>query len=166
MPDGATILHTRLLGATGLPPAWANLTSADGNITFTGGANTLDLTLTNPVVDGQLLISSNAGVPIWAGLTAGAGITIVPNHNQITITNSGGGGGAGGINVLDCISGTCTPDPATPTLVYIEGDANPAIGYNNITTIGTADLVEIKLNASIALPTTNAGGTAGVALTV
>ena len=151
-----------ILGATGLAPAWGALTSADGNITFTPGANTLDLTLTDPGVDGQVLISSAAGVPIWAGLTAGAGILITPNNNQITITNTGGGGGGGGILVLDCISGTATPDPATPTLVYVEGDANPAIGYNNITTIGTADLVEIKLKEAIALPTTNAGGTAGV----
>ena len=151
-----------ILGATGLDPAWGALTSADGNITFTPGANTLDLTLTDPGVDGQVLISSAGGVPIWAGLTAGAGILITPNNNQITITNTGGGGGGGGILVLDCISGTATPDPATPTLVYVEGDANPAIGYNNITTIGTADLVEIKLKEAIALPTTNAAGTAGV----
>jgi hypothetical protein len=41
-------------------------------------------------VDGQLLISSNAGTPIWASLTAGAGISVTPGHNSITIAASGG----------------------------------------------------------------------------
>lgn len=41
-------------------------------------------------VDGQLLISSNVGTPIWASLTAGAGISVTPGHNSVTIAASGG----------------------------------------------------------------------------
>ena len=198
-----------VIGATGLDPAWATIASADGSITFTPGANTLDLSVTAPGgfggligddtltaapdgahkvivaggelittnaavantitvgldypgdgtipgADGYVLISSNAGPPVWAPITGSASVTVTPNHNSITLTAVGGGGS--GIQVLDCISGTATPNPATPTVVYLEGDAlagAPVSGYNNITTIGTADVAYIKLNPAIALPNTS-----------
>ena len=210
-----------ILGATGLAPAWATLASADGSITFTPGANTLDFSVTAPggfgglidqaaataapdgamkvtVLggaratasvdtyttssiatgaseltvaldypsgaagdDGKVLIASSAGAPIWKRITGSASVIVTNTPNTITLT---AGGGAGtGIQILDCISGVATPDPATPTLVYIEGDADPASGgYNNITTRGTVDLVEVVLQPRIYLPNTNAGGTTGV----
>jgi hypothetical protein len=124
-------------------------------------ANQLDVNLNYPLIDGAILICSNAGVPRWANLTGSASVTVTNNHNAITLTAAGGGGS--GVQVFDCISGTATPDPATPTLIYIEGDALPTSGgYNNITTRGTADLVEIVLQPRIYLPNTNTGGTTGV----
>lgn len=49
-------------------------------------------TLIDPLVDGQLLISSAIGTPIWASLTAGAGIVITPGANSITLSAPGAGG--------------------------------------------------------------------------
>jgi hypothetical protein len=112
--------------------------------------------------DGKVLISSDAGAPLWARITAGAGITVTPNHNQITITNTGGGGGGGGVTILDCINGTATPNPVTPTTLYVEGDENVLSGgYSNITTVarvvaGINDTVEIVLKPAIAIPATTA----------
>lgn len=125
-------------------------------------ANQLDVNLNYPLTDGAILICSSAGVPRWANITGSATVTVTNNHNSITLTAAGGGGGSG-VQVFDCISGTATPNPATPTLIYIEGDALPTSGgYNNITTRGTADLVEIILQPRIYLPNTNVSGTTGV----
>ena len=124
--------------------------------------------------DGRLIISAHAGPPIWAKLTAGPGISITPNVNQITIANTGGGGAGGGVNLFDCISGTAYPKTTVdPTLIFIEGDLDPAAGgYDNITTTARLqppvpgelhdvwDTVEIVLKPRINLPSTtswNAG---------
>ena len=48
--------------------------------------------LNDPSVNGQLLISAVAGTPVWASLTAGAGITITPGVNSITLSAPGAGG--------------------------------------------------------------------------
>lgn len=49
--------------------------------------------LADPTVDGQVMISSSTGGPVWASLTAGANVTVTPGHNSITISASGGSGG-------------------------------------------------------------------------
>ena len=126
------------------------------------GANEITVALDYPtgnvLDDGKILIASQTGAPIWTRITGSASVIVTPNHNSITLTAPGGGGGAG-IQVLDCISGTATPAVLTPTLIYIEGDANPGGacgGYDNITTIGTTDLVEIKLKPAVSFPATTA----------
>jgi hypothetical protein len=45
--------------------------------------------------DGQVLISSSTGAPVWANLTAGTNVTITNGHNSISIASSGGMGGSG-----------------------------------------------------------------------
>lgn len=78
-----------------------NLTVSSGTITFTplvaarpstvkSTAAGVLTTLIDSNVDGQIQISSNAGAPIWASLTAGANIIITPGHNSITIDSTGG----------------------------------------------------------------------------
>ncbi len=39
--------------------------------------------------NGEILIGSTAGVPSWAGITAGTGITVTPGANSITIAANG-----------------------------------------------------------------------------
>lgn len=85
-----------LIGATAGDPAFATLTSSGGTITFTTGANTLNLEAVAglPVMtDGQLLIGSTGLPPVAASLTAGANITITPGAGSIEIASTGGGGG-------------------------------------------------------------------------
>lgn len=55
--------------------------------------------------NGQVLISSSAGAPAWATLTAGANITITNGANSITIAGTGGGTG---VNTLTGNSGVAT----------------------------------------------------------
>jgi hypothetical protein len=89
--------------------AGAALTITNNGLTVTAGATTLTplaaLTeglvvksvfgvlgaIEHPAVDGQLLISSAAGAPVWANLTQGTGIVITNAANAITLDVSGGG---------------------------------------------------------------------------
>lgn len=58
-------------------------------VSSTGALSQLEDSSTN----GQVLISSSAGAPAWASLTAGTNVTITPGANTIEIAASGGGGG-------------------------------------------------------------------------
>ena len=46
-----------------------------------------------PAANGQVPISKSDGTVLWAGLTAGANVTITPGANTITIASSGGASG-------------------------------------------------------------------------
>jgi hypothetical protein len=50
--------------------------------------------------DGQLLISSSTGAPVWANLVAGSNVTIINGHNSISIASTGGGGSTAGSVLL------------------------------------------------------------------
>ena len=71
--------------------------------------------------DGQILISSTAGVPAWATLTAGTNITITNAANSITID------AMGGATVLSIIQTAVTPYVALPTDNFIAVDCSAAI---------------------------------------
>lgn len=49
--------------------------------------------LEDSALDGQVVISSSAGLPKWANLTAGANVSITNGENSIIITSTGGSGG-------------------------------------------------------------------------
>lgn len=137
-------------------------------ITTAGAGNVVTVGLADPGVDGQVLISSSIGAPIWASIIGAGGITVTPNHNSITLTGGGGGGG-GGIITLDCDNGTAS-DPGTH-VVYIEGKLgttninHTTYPYKNIYTeslIGDPDLATFSLASSIQLPLTTVDAQAGV----
>lgn len=76
--------------------------------TITGLANTARASLSSnatgvptwlALTDGQLVIGSSAGAPAAASLTAGAGISITPGSNSITIA-------AGGVSAWSGVAGT------------------------------------------------------------
>lgn len=98
-PDGAFTIAA--------PDSGTALTITDGGLTVTSGSTTLTPlaagtagvvtksttgvlgAIENTANDGYLLISkADASNPIWAGLTAGAGISVTPGANSITITNT------------------------------------------------------------------------------
>jgi hypothetical protein len=58
--------------------------------------------------DGQLIISSASGDPIWASLTAGANIVLTPGANSISIAATGGSGN--GINIIHTNAGDAIID--------------------------------------------------------
>jgi hypothetical protein len=95
----------------GVTATAGGLTATAGGLTVTAGDTTLTplaaataglLTKTttgvvgaieNTANDGYVLISkADASNPVWAGLTAGANITITPGANSISIAASGGSG--------------------------------------------------------------------------
>lgn len=100
---------------TFVPNGLGNVTISNGGLTATGGLRVLTgatvitplaaarpctvrsspsgqlSTLIDSNVNGQVLISSAVGTPIWSSLTAGAGIALTPGANSITITSTGGG---------------------------------------------------------------------------
>jgi hypothetical protein len=66
-----------------------NLTGTHGGVTLSGTTGIISH-VENPTTDGQLLISAAAGTnPIWASLSPGAGISITPGTNSITIAATG-----------------------------------------------------------------------------
>ncbi len=86
-----------LIGATGADPAFATLTSSDSSITFTTGANTLDLkasvastTLTKLTPDDGGAVSAVANNINIFGIKDGATAQVTMTHNQssnVTIEN-------------------------------------------------------------------------------
>lgn len=72
--------------------------------------------------DGQVLISSTAGDPAWANITAGANIAIINGPNSITVSRSAAGGnGWVLIGTINNYSGTFTTGitPAYRTLAIV-----------------------------------------------
>ena len=100
--------------------------------TVTGATYSLADSTTN----GQVLISSATGNPVWASLTAGANVSITPGPNTITISSGGGGGGS------LTFSGDTGTAAANAGSMAIDGDAG------NITTVasGTGATAKVKIS--------------------
>ena len=92
-------------------------TDADGHVTSNRGTN------------GQLLIASSLGAPIWHTLTAGPNITITNGNNSIQISATGGGGGGGATTFF-------ADDNTMGPAIVAAGDIN-IYGDSNITTISS-----------------------------
>lgn len=145
VPDMATAI--KITGAGGM------LTTDAG----TTGANEVYIDIVDPVVDGQLIISSATGMPIWASLTAGANITIIPGPNTITISATGGGG-TGGASTFPTNSGVA--NSTVGNTLYVYGGTNTHSLAQ--TTLNPNDTVVVDLNQVIYWPNTNAGSSTGV----
>lgn len=78
-----------------VPPTAGNINIVGDGTTITGVGNpatsTITLSVTGPAIDGEVLISSASGAPIWNTLTAGTGISITEGSNSITIAATGVG---------------------------------------------------------------------------
>lgn len=125
-----------LPGSLTIPSLTAGVLQSDGSGVITSSKGT----------DGQVLISSTAGSPAWAGLTAGTGISITPGANSITITNTSTSAGA---SIFRTNSGDAT---ASGGMVRI-------LGGENINTAGGTDTVTVNLNKNVLLPQTSNSGT-------
>jgi len=98
--------------------------------------------------DGQILISSTAGAPAWATLTAGAGINLTNAANSVTITATGAVA-----STFPTDAGTATPAAGAVTVA----------GGTNMGTAGAGSTVTINLDAS---PSVAGSLTAGVDFTM
>lgn len=89
--------------------------------------------------DGQVIIGKSGDSPLWATLTAGAGIGIVNGANSITIS-------APGATAVSYVT-----DVAGPVLPGITGAVN-VVGGSNLTSDGTvANTITIDLNPSVSV---------------
>lgn len=85
-----------LIGATAADPAFATITSGDGSITFTTGANSLDMVVAGGAGVGKT-VTGDSGGPLpptagnWNFLSGGGGINISGAGSTLTFTISGGG---------------------------------------------------------------------------
>jgi len=85
-----------IIGGSGIDPAWGTVTSSDGTITITGGANTLDITrtggggVTDFITDAGTAVGAAAQITVSGGTninTAGAGNVVTINlDNDVTIS--------------------------------------------------------------------------------
>lgn len=81
-----------LIGATGADPAFATITSADGSITFTPGANSLDMEVTGGPAITNLAVDASTGPGTDPVLPDGSG--------TITVTGAQVAAGTIGANVI------------------------------------------------------------------
>jgi len=124
------------IAATGADPAFASLTSSGGTITFTPGANTLNL-------------EAGATVPTTFQTDSG---NAVPSGNILkifggTLLGTTGAGNTVTVNADDNVVGSVDTDgsAATPT-----GNAFTIAGGNNCTTSGAGAVVTIDVDGNVA----------------
>ena len=159
MAVDVTASGTTWIDIGGGDPVFEDL-KATGTVTFSGiaGAATKGSTLqinSSGVLseidngdNGEILIGSSAGIPAFAALTAGAGISILNDANSVTITATG----ATASSFPTDGGGSASPDGTGATTIA---------GGSNITTSGAASTVTINLDAS---PSVAGSLTAGVDL--
>ncbi len=101
---------TNLIGTLGL-----TVSAFTAGVAQTNGAGVFSST---KGTDGQILISSTAGVPVWAAITAGTNVTITNASNSITIN------AAVDAQVVDYVTTAVTPYVVGATDYYISIDAS------------------------------------------
>lgn len=140
--DTATVELTQgtngqvIIGATGLDPAWASITSSDASITITPGANTLDITTTG--VTGPVSSTDNAIVR-WDGATGkiiqDSGV-IIDDTDNVT-----------GVATLDVVTSITCPkyqtDVATDLVINMADD----IGGNVVSFTNDSDAQVAEINS-------------------
>jgi hypothetical protein len=122
--SGNTVIIGTTSTITGITSLTVNNLTVNNSATFgylTQGvvqSNGSGVITSSEGTDGQVLISSSAGAPAWANITAGGGIGIVNGNNSITISQSVIGGN--GWDFIGSFSGaTITNIPSYKTLVLV-----------------------------------------------
>ncbi len=144
-----------LLGATGADAAFANLTSTDGTVTFTLGANSLDLAASGVALGAILTITGDSGGAIapdgvgnfnFTGGSTGltfAGSVDTQTVGGILVVLNGGTGRANQTEFAVICGGTTTTAP-----------------QQSIASVGTSGQV-LTSNGAAALPTFQSGAPSG-----
>jgi hypothetical protein len=112
-----------LIGDTGLPPVWNNITSSDGSITITNGAGTINLGVTNGPTGVIITIFTSSGT--WTPNSSTSSTTIYGfaggggggsgQRNTVNASSGGGGGAPGGGAKVD-FGGPVTTGPVSITI--------------------------------------------------
>jgi len=91
--------------------------------------------------DGQVLISSSAGAPIWSNITEGSNITIINGPNSMSVARSGSG-----LSGFDFIG---TTSSGSPTLAIPSGYKSLAIKMNWMRqTVSAGTIVQVPITLS------------------
>lgn len=133
-----------LLGATGADPAFGTLTSSDGSITFTTGANALGLTVTGGTTVGKTITGNTGGAlsPTagnWNIVTANSTVkfagAVSTETLDFALTNLGLGSSmsslAGGVDNVSVGSSALT--------AVTSGSYNTAVGFQSGKTLTSCD---------------------------
>jgi hypothetical protein len=141
-----------LIGATGLDPAFATLTSTDSSITFTPGAHTLNLGVTTGIKLATITLTSAQvkalmGTPITVLAGQGAGTTVIPLAAQLKLVYGGTNaftnpqdlamyvGTLSGTTLVGGVTGAGFVDQTANTYANVDVPAaltvNPAASYEN-----------------------------------
>lgn len=151
---------TALLAATSLTLGWTGtLAVSRGGTGLSSATNSAVLLSTNAGVpvwsstmtDGQLIIGSTGATPVAASLTAGSGVSITPGAGTITISATGSGG------TVTSVSGTANQIDST-------GGATPVLSLSS-TIIAPGSLAVTALTASTAIVANASKELTSVALT-
>lgn len=154
-----------LIGATGAAPAFASLTSSNNSITFTTGANSLDLTVTagSVVVEKFALQSGTTPISPLAGVVTFNGAVVAAGTNPVRTDGTGANTMALEVQISQAIAATdatkiglaafdsaaFTVDAngfvstsTTGLLKTLTGNTGGAIApvANNINTVGTGSI--------------------------
>lgn len=105
-----------------------NIAGTNGGVVLSGTTGIISH-VENPTTNGQLLISKSDGSnPIWASLSAGAGVSITPGANSITIALSAG-------------TDVWTPEPTAFSMVAQNGYITTGTGGVVVSTLPATAVV-------------------------
>jgi hypothetical protein len=130
-------------------PTAGNINVVGDGTTITGvgntGTSTITLSVTGPASNGEVLISSASGAPIWHTLTAGSGVSITEGSNTITIAATGVGDVTGletddtnivtptaGVIRIAGGTGIVTTGTSGPNTVTISTTGTSTFDYKNV----------------------------------
>jgi len=133
-----------LIGATGLDPAWANITSTGGTLVVTNGANTINMEVSGATTSSFPTDSGTANPLLGAtNIAGGTNINTAGAGNSVTVNLDASPSVTGSITAGDSLTmsaGTCTitADDNAGQDIYLHADG------------GTSETIEIRVNQGTA----------------
>jgi hypothetical protein len=165
----------------GAAPAWANITSGDGSVTITNGANTLDLSVASGTGTVDTLTGNSGGQvhPVGGNInvvgdnTTGVDVVGTPGTHTLTITTTSGhpfgqsltgdaGGavffdGSGNINTVGAHGLNSLGNPGAHSMTYAINN-NITLGDLSVITTGNDALTVTSGNITLSGTGLNAAG--------